>query len=155
MGRHFGRLPTGWEYPGSYIQRVCRTDLFDRFHVSELVYRAMDGRPTGLTPQNYKHVDAFIALHGGLIVCLCPPSEVIEERYNRLRREEMYDLRQILKVNDLFRSLCFNRELITDFGVFRPTIDMAISKPYDVRELADTILFEWSCRTDFKGSIQC
>ena len=67
---HFGKLPSTWDYPWSYIPRISQYVVQDRFHMSEIAYRVARGEEQQLHPEAYRLVDAYLRMSGSCTVVI-------------------------------------------------------------------------------------
>jgi thymidylate kinase len=106
MYMHLDRLPNNgaWDYYRGYTDLMSAFTVWDRFHLSELAYRSQDDRPTGMTPAHYELVDAALTMVGGFVVVVVAHPDVIKVRHAK-RKEDMYKLDHILKVNEWYTGL--------------------------------------------------
>lgn len=149
MHRHFTKTPRRFHRYHGYAECVQRNVVFDRFHLSHLAYRAcVEDDPQTMTPLMYEAVDARISLVGGIVVVLCPPNDVIKERFGSTNKEEMYDLELALKVNDFFVTNLRHGRMthVNDLGLYKPKIDIIFNQAYDVDYMSNEIIDVWSKR---------
>lgn len=106
MPRHFTKPPRSFDKYWGYKACVQRDVILDRFHLSHLAYRAVDGEPHDLTPLRYELIEADISRVGGFTVLLLPGRELIRERWDKVARTraEMYSLEHVLQVNEVFEQ---------------------------------------------------
>jgi thymidylate kinase len=146
MYMHLDRPPTCFDYYRGYLDKMSVHTVWDRFHLSNVVYRCLDGYPTGMTPMKYSLVDAQLRLIGGFVVVLYASDErTIEERWARKANAqfEMYDLEHAFKCNELYRVAIRDGRLMMRGGCYRTTVDFSIdvsSPAAELDELADELL---------------
>ena len=102
--QHFTRLPNGFDHYWSYVARMSRRIVCDRFHDSDLAYCHARGEGEGaslLFGLRCQLVDAKFRLHGGLKFLVTASHDVIEHRFKE-RGDDMYKLDVILAANDWF-----------------------------------------------------
>lgn len=99
--RHLSRLPPLWDFYYSYVSRMSRRVVQDRFHDSELAYSYGRGEDSPLDEFLYSLVEAQIRLFGGYKVLITCDTHVLKERY-KLRRDDMYNLDVITRANEWF-----------------------------------------------------
>lgn len=146
MVRHFTKPPDQFDRYWGYAACVQRDVILDRFHMSQVAYRTMDGERTELTPFKYELVDATVSQAGGIVVVLCPSAKVIEHRWHAMpsTRQEMYSLGQVLRVRDVFRDICAKRHLMTRAGEFKFKVDIWVENDaYSVDKIARLVIDEW------------
>jgi thymidylate kinase len=100
---HFGLLPEGFEYYWGYIDRSARRVVMDRFHMSEIVYGRMIRGGAKIDEEEYRLIDAHLRNLGAVTVIITADASLIKER--SLEREEVFNVEQILSVNDGFRQV--------------------------------------------------
>jgi hypothetical protein len=127
---HLSRLPIGWQFPQSYVERACRNVVQDRFHMSEPVYAKVREEETKLTPELYRMVDARLRFLGAVNVVIVASQE--KTICDRWREDEMYDLRSIIHANTLFKTMAW-----PPHSVYRPDVDFV----FVAEELTDDALF--------------
>lgn len=132
--RHFGKQPECWAQDPVRLYRLSMTPYVvqDRFHLSEVVYAAVEGpaRRPHLGPSSYEQVQREFRNHweGYLVVVTAEPA-LLEERYAERDRPEAYELEDVLRANELYEEACRTGRL-SSVGVVTP-VDLW------VRETAD------------------
>jgi hypothetical protein len=100
------RLPPESDHYYDYLQHIEPFTVWDRFHLSELIYRVFDSRPSSMTPLKYRLVDAEVTLACGFVVILhCSGPELTRRFKANIEKADMYDLERTLEVNAAFQSL--------------------------------------------------
>lgn len=135
MYGHLDKPPQRWDKYWDYRSLVCRHTVMDRFHMSHIAYRAVDGEPHDLTPLTYAMVDAEITLQGGMVVLVLPIHATLRERWERKNRDEMYGLEHVVRVNDVFWNM--------SGGKFGENYKMKVDKlvyPEDTMKSFDTVV---------------
>lgn len=105
--QHFTRLPEGWDYYWSYVNRMSRRIVQDRFHDSEPAYCYGRGEPCvfdGLAGAcQYVLVEAKLALLGAVkVVVTCDDNE-LARRFEK-KGDDMYGLNVIVGANHWFEQ---------------------------------------------------
>jgi thymidylate kinase len=100
---HFGRLPDGWDYYWSYLPRISRYIVQDRFHMSEIVYRNARQEPSLLMPEVYRLLDAAVRKVGALTVVVTASEDVLLGQIET--REEEHSPEQIMRANANFLQI--------------------------------------------------
>lgn len=146
MMRHFTKLPSEFDRYWGYASCVQRDVIMDRFHMSGIAYPIMYGDTHDLTPFKYSLVDADITRVGGIVVVISPLNHIIEDRWSKMPadRQEMYTLKQVLKVNEIFSDLVTSGSVTTNLGTYWPKIDLAFTDGESTEEMADEIIKLWS-----------
>lgn len=150
MVRHFTKPKPSFDKYWGYKNCIQRDVILDRFHLSHIVYRAIDSENHDLTPFKYELIDAEISRVGGVIVCFALEDEVIIRRWNAMPndRQEMYTLKQVLQVNQVYRQIHANGFVATRYGTYRPKIDYFITKGVDVLNVCNDIIDLWQKRQE-------
>jgi thymidylate kinase len=119
---HLSRLPRCWERqaPMNYERLISPWVVQDRFHVSNPVYAAVEPRKPEITQAEYALVEATLRLRGAYVVIVTAEPALIERRF--VAEREMYSLRQVLQVNEWFRSIA----VTGDFHGFETHADQVI-----------------------------
>lgn len=104
MMAHLSRPPKSFDGYRGYLDRLATCTVWDRFHLSELAYRACDDYPMCTTPLKYELVDAAIRQRGGYVVCVIGDNNVIADRYAECS-DDMYGLEHIKRVNEVFENM--------------------------------------------------
>lgn len=141
MVRHFTKVPAHFDKYWGYASCVQRDVILDRFHMSHVVYRHVEGAGHNLTPLRYELVDADITRVGGIVVVLAPPLDVLRSRHTD--RPEMYNLDHILKVGQEFIKLAQIGEVETCVGWYKPKIDIAFLDDMFTAKMADVVYNVW------------
>lgn len=105
---HLGQPPIGHDHLWDYKDRICRTVVQDRFHMSEVVYRHACGEPCILDPERYRLIDAWLREVGAITVLLYSSEEEIKERW---REGEKYGIDLVFKANGYYRELAISSRL--------------------------------------------
>ena len=97
--RHLGLLPDTWDYFQDYTKLDGLDKVWDRFHISELVYGPiMRGKiHPRFTPVRQRAVWRALANTGSHIVIASPPWSVIKERWER-EGDEHVNLKQLHQI---------------------------------------------------------
>jgi len=66
--QHFGKLPSEWQYPGSYFRYIRPWTICDRLHLSELFYGWYLRDGSNLSPEDMHLLDGMIRAAGGMVV---------------------------------------------------------------------------------------
>lgn len=130
---HMDILPSDWEYE-QYLPLIHPWTVCDRFHLSEIVYGRLLRRQILFSPRDCVMIEACLRLMGAFVIVLSEDRSTIERRWKERREEEKYKLRDILRVNDFFRS--------RRYDPFDVRVDMFIHGPQitDDTELVDLIV---------------
>lgn len=151
MPRHYTKPPNCHDKYWGYRSCVERYVIMDRFHMSHVVYRAVDGELNHLTPFRYSLVDAEVTRVGGLIVILWASEAAIRERWDQ-SRGEMYDLDFVLKCNRYFKMIADCEGAKAHYSPFKGysmKADLTIkSNTASPREIADVVARAWAARQD-------
>ena len=145
MVRHFTKPKPTFDKFWGYKNCIQGDVILDRFHLSHIVYRAIDSENHDLTPFKYELVDAEISRVGGIIVCFALEDEVIIRRWNAMpdTRKEMYTLQQVLQVNQVYRQLHANGFIATKHGSYRPMVNYWITQEVSIQRTCDDIIDLW------------
>jgi len=148
MVRHFTKPPKDFDKYWGYHNCVQRDVILDRFHMSQLVYRRVSSENHTLTPFKYDLVDAAITRVGGIVVVLCPPDDIIVDRWSKMTdgRKEMYSLDFVLKVNCVYQHLVkagADGTFIDGQGAYKPKIDLAFQYNTPTEDMARDIASLW------------
>jgi|SRR6185437_838176 len=123
MLHHLSRIPKWFDAYHDYIDRMCVTSIWDRFHLDELAYRFCDDRSTQMTPLKWDLVQAEFKRRCGFQVVIYASAQHIEERF-RARGDSMYNLEHILKVNDTFMGMVSKGTIIVRDQPYIVNVDM-------------------------------
>lgn len=104
--QHLSKLPYGFDHCWHYKALASRRAIWDRFHMSEIVYAAVRHEDTKLYPERYRWVDGCLRLLGALTVIITADESLLR---GRMREGEMYTLDQILEVNRRFTEILYRR----------------------------------------------
>ncbi len=146
MVRHFTKVPETFDKYWGYRRCVQRDVIIDRFHMSHIAYRLMDGGHHDLTPFKYDMVDAAITNVGGIVVVLCPSRGVIDRRWDEMptERKEMYTREQTQRVRGIFEEICRKRALMTVKGEYKFKIDLwCENDAWSTSQIADKVMEMW------------
>lgn len=151
MVRHFTKVTKTFDKFWGYKNCIQRDVILDRFHLSDVVYRAAQSERHDLTPFKYELIDAEITRVGGVVVVLVPSDELMEDRWNALppSRTEMYSLEQNLKIRALFEiTATLGRVQNVDGEIYAPKIDnyFTFGHDLDVDAMARSIMNLWVSR---------
>lgn len=128
MYRHFGPLPKTWEHPWDYERHVGTHVVMDRFHPSEVVYRAALGEDLNLSPLGYSIVDSWVRLAGGMVVLLYSSNhDVFKRGYED--RPQGNDVKVNAVASLFFENMAGYRNFKTEQN---DTYDVAVDAWYDV-----------------------
>jgi hypothetical protein len=112
---HYGMLPEGWRYFEDYMPSIRRDVVLDRFIMSELVYGTRLRRGCLIGEDEFRGLEALMALQGCLTV-------VIVAHHSRLpKRDDKFTGEQVWSVNELYSSMYFGTSRLK----IKPTIDLA------------------------------
>lgn len=101
---HLGRLAPG-DRENEYYELMRFRQVWDRFHVSEVCYRAHDDIECCIPVESFNRVTQEIQENfGGIIVVMCEHAETIKARYEKIG-DDIYDLERILDVNRSFKEI--------------------------------------------------
>jgi thymidylate kinase len=127
--RWFTKLPECWDYFWDYQSHIARWVVQDRFHMSELVYRACRDEPRRLQANESAMIDARIRLVGGLTVVLTASDQFLKERYTKLHDREMHSIAQIIRANQGFSNI--TKPIALPRGTRRPDWDITYHVDHD------------------------
>lgn len=105
---HMTRPSPSFDYYRNYLDLVSRHTVWDRFHLSGLVYRSLDDYPYTGSPEAFSLVEAKIRQVGGMSVILYTDAQTILDRFKTHAKREMYDVERILSVNDAFIEMGYH-----------------------------------------------
>jgi len=142
---HLGLLPDGWELT-QYLNLAQTWLVQDRFHLSEIVYRAMDGGETLFTPELFRLLEGALRLYGAFTVVITAEEDVLHNRWGQ-RPEELISLTQIKRLNRLYL------DVMTDggeMGPWRADVDLHVhltsEHPYVTEQQVNFILERYRLR---------
>lgn len=101
---HLSRLPKTWVSPWSYIDRMHRYCVKDRFHMSEIAYAYARGDSPILTPLGYAMVDGYARLFGAFTIVITASNEHLIDNFGKKFESEMYNLHIVKRANDWFTN---------------------------------------------------
>lgn len=105
--RWFTKLPGCWRYPTDYVPHVARFVVQDRFHMSEIVYRAARQEEQLMSPLAYRWLDGYLRGVGAFTVVLT----TTDERARSVPAGgQMHDAETHVRVNRLYRSIANGRD---------------------------------------------
>ncbi len=84
--------------------------VIDRWHLGEIVYPRILGRPTQMTPGIRRYVDAFLHSRGALLVHVDAPDDELITRYKQ-RGDDVRSLDQVLAAAREFRVVAKDNTL--------------------------------------------
>lgn len=104
---HFSKLPKTWRAPEDYTRFVVPWVVMDRFHMSDVIYRQIDGEPTTLTPEACRQVEYCLAANGHVsVVLVSNKDEWLDKQWRSSGcRPEMYSQEHVMKVNRAYCDL--------------------------------------------------
>ncbi len=139
--RHFTRLPDGaWDYYWDYLPHICRGIVQDRFHVSEMVYGPVHKGVSRVTIEIARLLQGHLNLVGGMTVLITADDELIEQQYkDKGSRQEMYQLGQILEVNQRYKGLAIEKPELFDLQI-NVSAEPRTTWPAENDTLIETIL---------------
>jgi hypothetical protein len=140
--RHAVRPPASWRRDPvcAYEAQACPWAVQDRYHLSELAYRSVDGGEPCLREDEAELLEAQMPYATVLVVVAAPA--LIEARYPANAGRELYTLEQVLAANDWFRRLAEGRGRMMRTHVLRcaeesewpwPALDETALRDYLVR----------------------
>lgn len=139
--QHFTRLPEGWDYYWSYVNRMSRRIVQDRFHDSELAYCHGRGETSMFDGTSgsfqYSLVEAKLALLGCLKVVVITSRSELTHRFDG-RGDDMYKLDVIEKANDWFAENCHRFHMMWQSDAY-PT-DEFVQQVADVYVIRQNII---------------
>lgn len=141
MPMHLTRPPECWDACQGYVEKMSVHTVWDRFHLSQIAYRACDDHPSQLTPLKLDVVEAQLRLIGGYSCVVTAEPEVIERRHAE-RGDDLYSLEHILRVNAVFRRMCTEHTFTMRCSLYRYHID-AWHHLYDTSENSYEMLGTW------------
>ena len=95
-----GLLPNGFDA----LFNKCR--IFDRGHMSEVVYGSLFRGKSALSPAQYRIIDGMVMARGGAVVVLTATPEAYEKLLQlHHSRGELYDATKCKQVNARYREL--------------------------------------------------
>lgn len=100
--QHLGRLPAHWHSVWSYVDKMTRYCVQDRFHDSELAYAQARGDRPIIDNDAYRLVEAHLALRAGLKVAIVCDDESLLRRRHRELGDDMYGIDVIERANAWF-----------------------------------------------------
>jgi len=100
--QHLTRLPPGFHRYWGYLPRMGRNLVQDRFHDSEMAYCYGRDENCMLTEETYQLVQAQLDLLGAYKVVITATENLLEERFKRKHKDEMYTISVIQRANEWF-----------------------------------------------------
>lgn len=100
--RHLSKLPDGFHRYWHHAALASRCIVQDRFHMSDIVYRRVEGVKLETTPETYRALDGYLRGYGSFTVVVTATQELIA---SRIGREEMYPPEKIYHANQLYHDL--------------------------------------------------
>lgn len=97
---HYGLLPESFQSPNDYIYDMQRDKVFDRFHISELVYSKIRNEPCKIAESHMKKIHE--ASNFTLVVITCEDC-YLEDRLSKIK-DSLYDTKQVMRANQMFIS---------------------------------------------------
>lgn len=151
MYRHLSRPSPGFDKYWGYVQLSGRGTVYDRFHMSEVVYALCRGDDTMLMPETYRFVDGYLRMLGVYtVVVVHDDNDVLMKRHRQRACEEMYGAEMTAKCNDVFRAVESADGLILDEWSGRMDFDRFIhcsrDKPWPTDDDVQEILAEYEQR---------
>lgn len=102
--RHLSRLPESFDHFRDYVPLMARKTVCDRFHMSEVAYATARGERPRVSQEVYRLLDAKVRLLGGFTVVITALPKLLEERRQRVERNEMYGIDAICHANTVFNQ---------------------------------------------------
>lgn len=99
--QHLSKLPAGFDFISGHLALVNERSVWDRFHMSELVYSQALRGGISMHLEEYAFMDCAVRMSKGLVVLLTGSEELIRERHSQ-RDDHMFTLEQILQVNEIY-----------------------------------------------------
>lgn len=124
--RHLSRLPFRWAYPGNYKRLIDRCVVQDRFHMSEIVYRAAREPQNGqlLGHEDYRLVDGWLRAAGAVTVIVTAKYDVLCSKFKAYKHaDEMYDEAVVQTANRAYLNVSNG---VGGFQGYRPDFDFMI-----------------------------
>jgi hypothetical protein len=135
--QHLGPPPPTWS-DIDYVKLGSNNAVRDRYHLSELVYSHVNGRPVKIRESRLLHATLMLK-HSAYVVCIVADEDLIRSRYNA--HEELFDIETVLKCNTAFKL----------FGA--PFVDQRIvctqDKPFPTEEDIDLICTNYLMRKKY------
>lgn len=105
---HLSRLPESFHRFYDYLELIKPSNVFDRFHMSEIAYIAARREKQGSTNFAwYAAIDRMIIDAAGMIIIVTADEPLIR---SRMRDDEMYDMDTILRANEAFLTMATENE---------------------------------------------
>lgn len=101
---HLGRMCDEDNQCEQYLDFISTRQVWDRFHMSEVVYRAEDQRPTLVNPNSYREVDEWLEHEGCMTIIMTASTSELNRRF-ALRGDQYYDLAQIHVLNSNYERI--------------------------------------------------
>lgn len=103
--QHLSKPPENWDYLFGYIDLAAKFSVRDRFHISDIAYRAACGEQPRIDPEHFRLVDAHLRLLGTVTAVITVDDCLLEERFAARKSVEMYKLDVILKANNYYKTI--------------------------------------------------
>src|ERR1700752_2059977 len=102
---HLSRLPPGWDHYWSYVARMARRRVQDRFHDSDIAYRRALREESQMEDAfKYGLVQAKLNLFGAYKVAIVADKDLLLQRHKN-RGDQMYDVDVVIKANLEFNGM--------------------------------------------------
>jgi thymidylate kinase len=103
---HFSKLPKTWDAMEDYPRFIAPWVVMDRFYMSDVVYRQIDGEPTTLDPETCRRLERCLLDYGHVSIVLVSDSNWwLERQWAKSDRPELYSCEHVLKVNQAYCDL--------------------------------------------------
>lgn len=122
MLMHLSRPPASFDCLSGYVEKMSTMTVWDRFHLSNIAYRAHDEHPTMMKPWKLDMVEAHMRLVGGFSIIVTANDELLRSRYAE-RGDALYSLDHILRVNDTFAKMAHTTQYEMRGDTYRYHID--------------------------------
>lgn len=136
MYLHLGPMPADWD-ECNYMSLASRHAVFDRFHLSEMVYSRVLDRKTCIVNHRLLH-SALMCRFGIFVVTIIAEPELIQQRF--VDTEQMYELSQTLQCNDSFKN---HMHPFTDLY-----IRTSVTAPFPTTAHANEVTHLWKKRQE-------
>ena len=116
---HYGPLPAWWRQQ-AFVHNALPFSVYDRYHWSTWAYAAVHAQPVMLSVRDCQHIDDELRVltHGKYRSVLLYSSD--EEFFESLPQDDMFDLCQVLLVNERFTEIAPYFDIIFDVSKHRP-----------------------------------
>ena len=144
--QHLGPMPEGWEET-DYIRLGCQKVVYDRFHVSDVVYSKVLNRAPCIENPRFLHAALQVRFAAFTVIIAAEP-ELISLRFREA--DQMYNEETVLKCNELFAKCAAH---YADY-VIRTSVTNPYPDENDIKAIVKGWTAKQECQAHWKDTLK-